>query len=136
MGHANILNIPVFDRGYGKSPSVVAKAALVQAKNDNIDVVLIDTAGRMQDNEPLMASLSKLVNENNPNLVLFVGEALAGNDSIDQLMKFDRSLYDQASIFGRSKRAIDGVLLTKFDTVDDKVGTALSMVYNTNKPIV
>jgi hypothetical protein len=47
--------------------------------------VLVDTAGRMQDNEPLMRSLSKLVNLNNPDLVLFVGEALVGNDSIDQV---------------------------------------------------
>ncbi|KAJ1479123.1 hypothetical protein T484DRAFT_1815478, partial [Baffinella frigidus] len=49
------------------------------------DVVLVDTAGRMQDNEPLMRSLSKLVNLNSPDLVLFVGEALVGNDSIDQV---------------------------------------------------
>ena len=47
--------------------------------------MLVDTAGRMQDNEPLMRSLSKLVNLNNPDLVLFVGEALVGNDSIDQV---------------------------------------------------
>lgn len=54
------------------------------------DVVLVDTAGRMQDNEPLMRALSKLVNLNNPDLVLFVGEALVGNDSIDQVTKFNQ----------------------------------------------
>ena len=56
-----------------------------QAKRDSIDVVLVDTAGRMQDNEPLMHALSMLINKNNPNLVLFVGEALVGNDGANPL---------------------------------------------------
>ena len=51
--------------------------------------MLIDTAGRMQDNEPLMKELSELVILNNPDLIIFIGEALVGNDGIDQLMKFD-----------------------------------------------
>ena len=49
------------------------------------DAVLIDTAGRMQGNEPLMRALSKLVTLNSPDLVLFVGEALAGNEAVDQV---------------------------------------------------
>eukprot|EP00962_Isochrysis_galbana_P037377 scaffold13033_cov69-Isochrysis_galbana.AAC.1 len=49
------------------------------------DAVLVDTAGRMQDNEPLMRALAKLVHVNSPDLVLFVGEALAGNDAVDQV---------------------------------------------------
>jgi len=50
---------------------------------------LIDTAGRMQDNEPLMKALAKLVHLNNPDVVLFVGEALVGNEAVDQLSKFN-----------------------------------------------
>ena len=46
-------------------------------------MVLIDTAGRMQNNEPLMVQLSKLVILNQPDLIIFIGEALVGNDGID-----------------------------------------------------
>jgi signal recognition particle receptor subunit alpha len=53
-------------------------------------VVLIDTAGRMQDNTPLMKALSRLVSVNKPNLVVFIGEALVGNDAIDQITKFNQ----------------------------------------------
>ena len=56
------------------------------------DVVLIDTAGRMQKNEPLMRALAQLVGRCNPDLVLFVGEALAGNDGVDQLVMFNAAL--------------------------------------------
>merc|ERR1712093_508353 len=93
------------------------------------------TAGRMQDNEPLMRSLAKLVNSNNPDKVLFVGEALVGNDSVDQLLKFNQALIDHAQGFENPRR-IDGIVLTKFDTIDDKVGAAVSMVYTTGQPIV
>merc|ERR1712039_31545 len=109
--------------------------AIAHAKQNDIDVVLVDTAGRMQDNEPLMRALAKLVAVNNPDLVLFVGEALVGNDAIDQVSKFNRSLIDM-SHDPRHPRGIDGMLLTKYDTVDDKVGAALSMVYVTGQPIV
>ena len=51
--------------------------------------MLIDTAGHMQDNEPLMRALAKLVHHNSPDAILFVGEALVGNDAIDQLTKFN-----------------------------------------------
>lgn len=76
-------------------------------------------AGRMQDNEPLMRALSNLISVNDPELVLFVGEALVGNDAVDQLTKFNQRLLDLAT--GDKAHAIDGILLTKFDTIDDKV---------------
>lgn len=118
--------IPIFEKGYEKDPAVVAKEAIQEASRNNSDVVLVDTAGRMQvinnldvfvncnndlqeflfqllnirnwptcideqqDNEPLMRALSKLINLNNPDLVLFVGEALVGNDAVDQLSKFNQ----------------------------------------------
>mmetsp|Transcript_47419 Transcript_47419/g.34703 ORF Transcript_47419/g.34703 Transcript_47419/m.34703 type:complete len:115 (+) Transcript_47419:869-1213(+) len=89
----------------------------------------------MQNNEPLMRALAKLVHLNSPDVVLFVGEALVGNDAIDQLSKFSQSLIDYA-VNAQHPRTVDGIVLTKFDTVDDKVGTALNMVYTTGKPIV
>lgn len=133
--HARCLDVPLFERGYGKDPADIAKAAIQHARQNSHDVVLVDTAGRMQDNEPLMRALAKLVAVNTPDLVLFVGEALVGNDAIDQVTKFNRSLIDM-SHDPRNPRGIDGMLLTKYDTVDDKVGAALSMVYVTGQPIV
>merc|ERR1711899_189991 len=84
--------VEIYDKGYGKDAAGIAMEAISSAKTNHYDVVLIDTAGRMQDNEPLMRSLSKLVAINTPDLVLFVGEALVGNDAIDQVTKFNRSL--------------------------------------------
>lgn len=130
--HANTLEIPLFEKGYGKDPAVIAREAIRTAVQSNIDVVLVDTAGRMQHNETLMQALANLVSINEPDLVLFVGEALVGNDGVDQLVTFNRALLDRTS----DGRGIDGVLLTKFDTVDDKMGAAISMVYSTGKPIV
>lgn len=70
-----------------------------------------------------MRALAKLVSVNNPDKVIFVGEALVGNEAVDQLSKFDRSLKDFSSASGGagSGRGIDGMLVTKWDTVDDKV---------------
>ncbi|KAJ1605541.1 GTPase [Cryptosporidium canis] len=128
--HASCLGVQLYEKGYGKDAAMVAKDAISYAKDNGFDVVLIDTAGRMQDNVPLMKSLAKLVQVNNPNLVLFVGEALVGNDAVHQLQVFNKYLVE----FG--DRSIDGIILTKFDTVDDKVGAALSMVYSTGQPVI
>lgn len=84
-----------------------------------------------------MRAISKLVNTIQPNLVLFVGEALVGNDAVDQMSRFNQALADlSGSTSTAAPRLIDGIILTKFDTVDDKVGTAISMVYTTGTPIV
>jgi len=132
--HARNLNVPLFSVGYGKDASKVAAQSLMKAKDEGFDCVLIDTAGRMQDKEQQMQSLAKLVNTNKPDLTLFVGEAIVGNDSVDQLKKFNKKIveYSQA----RNSRGIDGIILTKFDTVDEKVGAAISMVYTTGQPII
>ena len=94
---------------------------------------------RWQNNIPLMKALAKLVTLNDPNLVLFVGEALVGNDGIDQLQMFNQvevcshvakrfllrgfgvsqALVDNSNV--ADPRKIDGIVLTKYDTVDDKV---------------
>jgi len=132
--HAKNLSVPLFYRKYGTDPAAVATEAINKARKEEIDVVLVDTAGRMQDNEPLMRALAKLVCINEPDLVLFVGEALVGNEAVDQLTKFNRSLEEFGA--GKNPRGIDGIFLTKFDTVDEKVGAAISMAYTTGQPIV
>lgn len=126
--------VELFDRGYGKDAAAVANDAIRKAKELGYDVVLVDTAGRMQDNEPLMRALAKLVEVNRPDRLFFVGEALVGNDAVDQLTKFNAALTDHQS--SARPRLIDGIVLTKFDTIDDKVGAAVSMVYTTGQPIV
>jgi len=126
--------VEIYDKGYGKDAAGIAMEAISSAKTNHYDVVLIDTAGRMQDNEPLMRSLSKLISVNAPDLVLFVGEALVGNEAVDQLVKFNKALADHSS--QSQPHLIDGIVLTKFDTIDDKVGSAISMTYITGQPIV
>lgn len=126
--------VQLYERGYGKDSAGIAMEAIASARDYRIDVVLVDTAGRMQDNEPLMRALTKLVKVNQPDLVLFVGEALVGNEAVDQLTKFNRALADFSQ--QQPPRLIDGIILTKFDTIDDKVGAAVSMTYTTGQPIV
>lgn len=116
--HGRCLEVPVFDRGYKDEPADIAYMAIREAQAKKVDVLLIDTAGRMQDNEPLMKQLSTLVVMNNPDLIVFIGEALVGNDGMDQLVKFNKALIDLSP---RDKvREIDAIILSKFDTVDDK----------------
>eukprot|EP00919_Chromeraceae_sp_WS-2016_P037228 GHVR01088594.1.p1 GENE.GHVR01088594.1~~GHVR01088594.1.p1 ORF type:complete len:114 (+),score=9.30 GHVR01088594.1:4281-4622(+) len=88
----------------------------------------------MQDNQPLMKELARLVKMNKPNLVVFIGEALVGNDAVDQITKFNQALKEEST--EHFSPGIDAILLSKFDTVDDKVGAALSLVYSTSKPII
>lgn len=61
----------------------------------------------------------QLIKVNQPDLVLFVGEALVGNEAVDQLTKFNQALADHSNM--TNPRLIDGIILTKFDTIDDKV---------------
>lgn len=117
--HGNALNVPVFAKGHDDDPAKRAYACIREARSKGIDVVLIDTAGRMQDNEPLMKELARLVQLNKPKLVIFIGEALVGNDGVDQLTKFNSALinYSQGS---DERREIDAIIISKFDTVDEK----------------
>ncbi|KAJ2544162.1 hypothetical protein EV175_005916, partial [Coemansia sp. RSA 1933] len=111
-------SVEIFERGYGKDSATIARDAIAFGAAGGFDAVLIDTAGRMQDNEPLMRALAKLVSLNSPDKILFVGEALVGNEAVDQLHKFNRALRDFS---GHARpRHIDGIILTKFDTIDDR----------------
>merc|ERR1719245_1649819 len=127
--------VELYEKGYGKDAAGIAMEAINYARTSKCDVVLVDTAGRMQDNEPLMRSLAKLITVNDPDLVLFVGEALVGNEAVDQLVKFNQALSDY-SPSKTNPHLIDGIVLTKFDTIDDKVGSAISMTYITGQPIL
>nr|XP_060642941.1 signal recognition particle receptor subunit alpha [Anolis sagrei ordinatus] len=132
--HSGRVMVQLYEKGYGKDAAGIAMEAIQYARNQGFDVVLVDTAGRMQDNAPLMTALAKLIAVNTPDLVLFVGEALVGNEAVDQLVKFNKALADHS--VAQTPRLIDGIVLTKFDTIDDKVGAAISMTYITSKPIV
>ncbi|XP_008217368.1 signal recognition particle receptor subunit alpha homolog isoform X1 [Nasonia vitripennis] len=132
--HGNMTMVQLYEKGYGKDAAGIAMEAIRFATDSRFDVVLVDTAGRMQDNEPLMRALAKLIKVNEPDLVLFVGEALVGNEAVDQLVKFNQALADYSN--STNPHIIDGIVLTKFDTIDDKVGAAISMTYITGQPIV
>lgn len=121
--------VQLYEKGYGKDAAGIAMEAIRAAKDSHIDVVLIDTAGRMQDNEPLMRALAKLIKVNEPDLVLFVGEALVGNEAVDQLVKFNQALADYSAM--ENPHVIDGIVLTKFDTIDDKVRREGKQNFNT-----
>eukprot|EP00529_Nitzschia_sp_RCC80_P011605 CAMPEP_0113442966 /NCGR_PEP_ID=MMETSP0014_2-20120614/1890_1 /TAXON_ID=2857 /ORGANISM="Nitzschia sp." /LENGTH=622 /DNA_ID=CAMNT_0000333897 /DNA_START=103 /DNA_END=1968 /DNA_ORIENTATION=- /assembly_acc=CAM_ASM_000159 len=129
--HAKCLELPLYSKGYSKDPSTVASLAIEEATKNGNDVVLVDTAGRMQNNLPLMKALGKLAAENRPDMVVFVGEALVGNDGVDQVKMFDKAISYQ-----NKSQKVNSILLTKFDTVSDKVGAALTMTHVTNAPIL
>lgn len=121
--HADRLKVRVLSRPYGSDPASVAFDAINHARARGINVVLIDTAGRMQTDKNLMAELSKIHRVAEPDLVIFVGDALAGNDAIEQARTFNKKI------------GIDAAVLTKVDA-DAKGGAALSIAVATGKPII
>ncbi len=121
--HGDKLGLKVIKHGSGADPAAVAYDAIEHAKARNKQVVLLDTAGRMQTNTNLMDEMDKIRRVAKPDLVVFVGDSLAGNDAVEQARKFDEVV------------DIDGVILTKVD-VDAKGGAALSVAYTINKPLL
>ena len=121
--HADKLGLKLIKHGYGSDPAAVAFDAIKHANAKNIDAVLIDTAGRLHSNKNLMDELKKVVKVAKPDLKIFVGESIAGNDCIEQVQKY-------SEIVG-----IDAIILTKAD-IDEKGGTAISVGYVTQKPII
>jgi len=121
--HGKKLKINVVKHKYGADPAAVAFDAIAHAKAKNLDVVLIDTAGRMHTEKNLMKELEKIINVAKPNMKIFVGESIAGNDCIEQAQKFNDAI------------DIDGIILTKAD-VDNKGGAPISVTYVTGKPIL
>ncbi len=121
--HANKLGIKLVKHDYGADAAAVAYDAIEHAKAKGKDVVLIDTAGRSHANQNLMDELEKVVRVSKPDLKIFVGDSLTGNDAVDQAKSFNERV------------GVDGIILSKVD-VDEKGGAAISVSYTTQKPIM
>ena len=120
--HSERLGCKIVKQDHDADPSAVAYDAIEHARSKRKDVVLIDTAGRMQTNSNLIEEMKKIVRIAKPDLKVFVGDSLAGNDAIEQARVFDKAI------------GIDAIILTKIDT-DAKGGAALSIAHTINKPI-
>jgi len=121
--HAKRLSVKLIKHQYGADPAAVAYDAVRFAERHKYDVVLIDTAGRLQTDRNLMEELRKIARVVNPDLKIFIGDALMGNDVIEQIATFDKEV------------GIDAVILTKIDA-DVKGGAAVSIAKVTGKPII
>jgi fused signal recognition particle receptor len=121
--HAKRLSLKVIKGVYGGDPAAVAYDAISHAKAHGTNVVLIDTAGRMQTNQNLMNELQKIKRIVQPDLTLFTVDSLIGNDAVTQAEEFNKFI------------GIDATILTKVDA-DVKGGSALSVTYVTQKPIL
>ncbi len=121
--HADKIGVKMIAQEYGSDPAAVGFDAIQHAKKNFLDVVLIDTAGRMHTSKNLMQEIEKIARVCKPDLKLFVGESITGNDSIEQAKSFDWAI------------GIDGIVLTKAD-IDEKGGTALSLGKAIKKPIL
>jgi fused signal recognition particle receptor len=120
--HADKLKVPLIKHDYGSDPSAVGFDAIKYAKKNKIDVVLIDTAGRMHTKTNLLAEMEKIVRVTNPDLKIFVAESIAGNDATEQAKSFNEMI------------EVDGSILSKAD-IDEKGGTVISVSHTTHKPI-
>lgn len=120
--HAEKLGVHLTKKDYGDDPASVGYEAITYAKKHHIDVVLIDTAGRMQNKDSLMREIEKISRVNKPDMKLFVGESITGNDATEQAKAFNDSI------------DLTGIILSKAD-VDEKGGTAISVSHITKKPI-
>jgi signal recognition particle subunit SRP54 len=114
------LGYPVYAEG--RTPLEVAEGALTEARKNSFDVVIIDTAGRLQINEELMAELVKMKERLQPSEILLVADAMTGQEAVNIAQTFDQRL------------RLTGIILTKLDG-DARGGAALSMVTVTGRPI-
>jgi fused signal recognition particle receptor len=121
--HARRLGMRVIKHDYGADPAAVAYDAISHAKAHGINVVLIDTAGRMQTNQNLMNELAKVKRVVCPDLTVLTLDSLIGNDAVMQAEEFHKCV------------GVDATILTKVDA-DVKGGSALSVTYVTQKPIL
>ena len=121
--HARRLGMRVIKHDYGADPAAVAYDAISHAKAHGINVVLIDTAGRMQTNQNLMNELAKVKRVVQPDLTVLTLDSLIGNDAVMQAEEFHKCV------------GVDATILTKVDA-DVKGGSALSVTYVTQKPIL
>ncbi len=121
--HAENIGVKLIKHKKGADPAAVAYDAVEHARAKGKEIVLIDTAGRMQTNINLMDEMKKIKRVVNPDVIVYVGDSLTGNDAVEQASKFDDAV------------GIDGIILTKADA-DAKGGAALSIGYVINKPVL
>jgi len=121
--HMERVGVKLIKHDYKADAASVAYDAIEHARAKHINVVLIDTAGRQVTDKNLMNELAKIVRINEPDLVIFVGDSLAGNDVLTQAEEFSKNV------------RVDASILTKLDA-DAKGGSALSIAYITKKPII
>ncbi|MCS7098815.1 MAG: signal recognition particle-docking protein FtsY [Sulfolobales archaeon] len=121
--HAERLGVPFFRGKYGADPAAVARDALAFSARRGLDVVLVDTAGRMHVDVDLVEELRKIVRVVRPHLKILVLDALTGNDSVEQIRYFESAV------------GFDAVILTKMDA-DARGGCALTLSTLLQKPIV
>jgi len=121
--HADNLDVKIIKHKKGADPAAVAFDAVAHARAKGKELVLVDTAGRMQTNINLMDEMKKIKRVIKPDLIIYVGDALTGNDSVEQAKKFNDAV------------TVDGIILTKADA-DAKGGAALSIGYVIQKPIL
>ncbi len=121
--HTTKLGVRLIKSDYKSDPAAVAFDAIEHAKAKGADIVLIDTAGRLHSNTNLMDELRKVIRVAKPDLNIFVGESITGNDCVEQAKVFDELV------------GIDAIILAKAD-VDEKGGAAISVSFVTKKPIL
>ncbi len=121
--HGGKLGVKVIKHAYGADAAAVAYDAIKHAEAKGIDAVLIDSAGRQDTNVNLLRELEKMKRVIKPDLIIFIGESIAGG-----------SLYQQVETF-KNSIGLDGVILTKIDC-DAKGGTAISIMRETGVPII
>ena len=121
--HTSRLNLKIVAQTYGSDPAAVARDAVLYAKSHKIDCVLVDTAGRMQTSKNLMDQITKIINVVKPDFTIFVGDSLAGNDTVNQAKEFHKHT------------KFDAAILTKSDA-DARGGAALSIVKVTSTPVL
>jgi fused signal recognition particle receptor len=121
--HARRIGIKTIKHEYGADAAAVAFDAANYAAAHGINVVLIDTAGRMQTNKNLLEEMKKIARVAKPDMTILVVDALTGNDAVEQGKAFSGAVN------------IDGVILTKLDA-DTKGGSAISMAAIIGKPIL
>ena len=121
--HATKLGVKLIKHQKGSDPAAIAFDSIEHARARKKEVVLIDTAGRMQTNTNLMDEMAKLKRIAKPDMIIFVGDSLAGNDAVTQAVEFEK------------KVNIDCAILTKIDA-DAKGGAALSIAKAVGKPIM
>ncbi|MFN7976004.1 MAG: signal recognition particle protein [Acidobacteriota bacterium] len=115
------IGVPVFTRS-GAKPEVIAREGLLDARGKLRDIVIVDTAGRLAIDEPLMAELKSIKDVTKATNILFVVDSMIGQDAVNTAVEFDRRL------------ALTGFVLTKLDG-DARGGVALSIKEVTGKPI-